>query len=177
MASKNKVAKLKNLYCVPGMLKNKTSGLKLKRTAFYTSADRQELKKETEKSLKEFTEKMTEEEKAEEYADWFWGASPSERRAIKQAYLAGFKAGKDMAEADLATIAYMQGAERFKTKWHKVADNDYPPCEKGNHTINVLTDCGDIAYYNYDEECWVAEPLSVEIDPPIAWCEIPKYEE
>ena len=32
---------------------------------------------------------MTDEEKAEEYADWFWGASPSERRAIKQAYLAG----------------------------------------------------------------------------------------
>ena len=28
-----------------------------KRTAFYTSADRQELKKETEKLLKEFTEK------------------------------------------------------------------------------------------------------------------------
>lgn len=27
-----------------------------------------------------------------------------------EAYLAGLKAGKDMAEADLATIAYMQGA-------------------------------------------------------------------
>lgn len=97
------------------------------------------------------------EEEAEEYADWFWGASPSERRAIKQAYLAGLKAGRP--------------------KWHKVADNDYPPCEKGNCTINVLTDCGDIAYYNYDEECWVAEPLSTEIDPPVAWCEVPKFEE
>ena len=32
---------------------------------------------------------MTDEEKAEKYADWFWGASPSERRAIKQAYLDG----------------------------------------------------------------------------------------
>lgn len=117
------------------------------------------------------------EEQAKEYADWFWGASPSERRAIKQAYLAGLKAGKDMTETDLATIAYMHGAERYKTKWHKVADRDYPPCEKGNCTINVLTDCGDIAYYNYDEECWVAEPLSTEIDLPIAWCEIPKYKE
>ena len=57
MASKNKVAKLKNSYCVPGMLKNKISKLKLKRVAFYTSADRQELKKETEKPLNEFTEK------------------------------------------------------------------------------------------------------------------------
>ena len=60
--------------------------------------------------------------------------------------------------------------------WHKVADGDYPPCERGNYSINVLTDCGDIAYYNYDMECWIAEPSSAEIDPPVAWCEIPKYE-
>ena len=53
MASKNKVAKLKNSYCVPGMLKNKASELKLKRTAFYTSADRQELNQEAEKLLED----------------------------------------------------------------------------------------------------------------------------
>ena len=53
MASKNKVAKLKNSYCVPGMLKNKASGLKLKRTAFYTSADRQELNNEVKKILED----------------------------------------------------------------------------------------------------------------------------
>ncbi len=53
MASENKVAKLKNSYCVPGMLKNKSSELKLKRVAFYTSADRQELDRETEKLLVE----------------------------------------------------------------------------------------------------------------------------
>ena len=57
MASKNKIAKLKNSYCTPGMLKNKASKLKLKKVAFYTSADRQELKKETEKLLKEVAEK------------------------------------------------------------------------------------------------------------------------
>ena len=53
MASKNKVAKLKNSYCVPGMLKNKASELKLKRTAFYTSADRQELNNEVKKILED----------------------------------------------------------------------------------------------------------------------------
>lgn len=53
MASENKVAKLKNSYCTPGMLKNKTSELKLKRVAFYTSSDRQELNRETEKLLEE----------------------------------------------------------------------------------------------------------------------------
>lgn len=53
MASKNKVAKLKNSYCTPGMLKNKASELKLKRVAFYTSSDRQELDRETEKLFEE----------------------------------------------------------------------------------------------------------------------------
>lgn len=58
MASKNKSAKLKNSYCVPGMLKNKASELKLKRVAFYTSSDRQELDQETEKLLEENGEKI-----------------------------------------------------------------------------------------------------------------------
>lgn len=53
MASKNKVAKLKNSYCAYGMLKNKASELKLKRVAFYTSSDRQELNRETEKLFEE----------------------------------------------------------------------------------------------------------------------------
>ena len=53
MASENKVAKLKNSYCVPGMLKNKASKLKLKRVAFYTSSDRQELNRESEKLLED----------------------------------------------------------------------------------------------------------------------------
>ena len=53
MASKNKVAKLKNSYCSPGMLKNKASELKLKRTAFYASSNRQELNNEVEKILED----------------------------------------------------------------------------------------------------------------------------
>ena len=53
MASETKVAKLKNSYCVPGMLKNKASELKSKRIAFYTSADRQELNNEVEEILEE----------------------------------------------------------------------------------------------------------------------------
>ena len=61
MASKNKVAKLKNSYCLPGMLKNKASELKLKRTAFYTSADRQELNNEVEKILEDEYDKVLEE--------------------------------------------------------------------------------------------------------------------
>ena len=70
---------------------------------------------------------------------------------------------------------FLTGLAEGRPKWHSVADGDYPPCERGNYSINVLTDCGDIAYYNYDMECWVAEPSNAEIDPPVAWSEIPKY--
>ena len=77
---------------------------------------------------------------------------------MSQAFLAGLKAGR-------------------QEKWHNVAKGDYPPCEKGSFTINVLTDRGEIAYYDYNLECWIVEPSSAEIDPPIAWCEIPKFEE
>ena len=79
------------------------------------------------------------------------------KKEVTDIYIAGFKAGKP--------------------KWHKVIDGDYPPCERGNCSINIFTDKGGIAYYNYDMECWVAEPSSAEIDPPVAWCETPRYEE
>lgn len=78
------------------------------------------------------------------------------KKEVTDIYIAGFKAGKP--------------------KWHKVADGDYPPCERGNYSINIFTDKGNIAYYNYDMECWVAEPSSAEIDPPIAWCELPTFD-
>lgn len=80
---------------------------------------------------------------------------------------------KEIAELK-AQIEKMKCCEN-QPKWHKVADGDYPPYEKGNYTINVFTDSGEIAYYNYDFDCWIAEPASAEIDPPIAWCELPKY--
>ena len=100
---------------------------------------------------------MTYEEMAYEYAKYDDNGRVSVNDDKFKAFLAGFKAGKP--------------------KWHKVADGNYPPCEKGYYTVNVLTNYGDIAYYDYNDGCWIAEPSSVEIDPPIAWCEIPKYTE
>ena len=107
---------------------------------------------------------MTDEEMAVEYADknvligsFVYRSCYDVYYDVKQAFLAGLKAGRP--------------------KWHKVSDGDYPPCERGNYSINVLTDRGDIAYYNYDDESWIAEPSSAEIDPPKAWCKIPRFEE
>ena len=45
------------------------------------------------------------EKEAEKYADWFWGASPSEKRAIEQAYQQGAEFGYNKAN-----------------EWHRVSD-------------------------------------------------------
>ena len=99
---------------------------------------------------------MTDEEMAEEYSTENWEYY-EDSKALKQAYLAGLKAGRP--------------------QWHKVADGYYPPYDKCNCSINVFTNSGHIAYYNYDDECWIEVVSVIEINPPIAWCEIPKYTE
>ena len=111
---------------------------------------------------------MTDEEMAEEY---FKSVCKDYNEEKERTGVRHYWVGFDLKNAFLA------GLKAGRPEWNKVADGDYPPCEKGNYTINVLTDCGDIAYYDYNENCWIAEPSSVEIDPPIAWCEIPKYTE
>lgn len=90
----------------------------------------------------------------------------SDIATAKRHYLAGVEAGKGMVAAGIATVAYMQGAERYKTKWHKVADGDVP----GNYRY-VWTNVG--ACY-YDEAGWWDD--FGELQNVIAWCE-PKFEE
>ena len=126
---------------------------------------------------------MTDKEMAEKYVDALLNKDDAEINKFLDEKLGDLQLNERQAGTILGIIkgigicSFLAGLKAGKPKWHKVADGDYPPCEKGNHTINVLTDCGNIAYYNYDEECWVAEPASAETEPPIAWCEIPKYEE
>ena len=120
---------------------------------------------------------MTDEEKAEEWLDERYLKDMGVRKPCKEAFLAGLKAGKDMAETDLATIAYMQGAERYKTKWHDLQKdpNDVPRAcsivldENGDK----ITYCGGgiwTVYSDYYEK-------DIEAGSPKAWCEIPKFEE
>ena len=81
---------------------------------------------------------------------------------------AELKAGKDMADTDLATIAYMQGAERYKTKWHNLQKdpNDVP-----NDNRYVWTNVG--AGY-HDNDGWWND--FGRLQNVIAWCE-PKFKE
>ena len=102
---------------------------------------------------------MTDEEKAEEYADSFWGASPSTQRAIKQAYLAGLKAG-------------------IQEKWHDLRKN---PDDLPESSIfhEVLNQNGIKMYYDDVLKKWnrYYNGIIVQAQIPIAWCEIPKFKE
>ena len=109
---------------------------------------------------------MTDEERAEEWLAARYLKGMGVIKPCKEAFLAGLKAGKDMAETDLATIAYMQGGERYKPKWHKVADGDLPKDAR-----YVWTNVG--AGYHDDDGWW--DDFG-RLQNVIAWCE-PKFEE
>lgn len=117
---------------------------------------------------------MTDEEMAEEFASngYALGCTKSSFEIAKKSFLAGLKAGKDMAEADLATIAYVQGAERYRTKWHDLRKdpNDVP-----NNCRYVWTNVG-AGYYDDDKDCPCWRDEFGRTQGVIAWCE-PKFEE
>ena len=133
--------------------------------------------------------KMTDEEKAEEYAENEQCAHCSNPQYcqgkdecydfanIKSHFLAGLEAGKDMASTDLATVAYMQGAERYKLKWHDLRKdpNDLP-----EPYTTVLDENSDkVEYIGYGKWQVYSEYYErySEVDPPIAWCELPTFKE
>ena len=121
---------------------------------------------------------MTDEEMAEEYAYNKWTDYPEKQEVAEQAYLAGLKAGKDMAEADLATISYMQGAERYKTKWHRISDGDLPK-ENKLYLVEIKDNGLAIAFFNgrHWETRYNLGDSGHCVETVIAWCEIPKYTE
>ena len=88
---------------------------------------------------------------------------PNVIKEIKQAYLAGLKAGRP--------------------KWHKVADGDLPK-EEGEYLVCYETDDGNyrnifiLNYTEYDESLhWCYDAFKTYGEGVIAWCEIPKYTE
>lgn len=102
---------------------------------------------------------------------------------MEQAYLAGLKAGKEMAETDLATVAYMQGAERYRPKWHDLR-KDPTDVPKENVTVLLLTEVEPVTA-RYDNKYEAFFRLGDKLDyrvfiapmSYIAWCEIPKFKE
>ena len=110
---------------------------------------------------------MTDEEMAYEYAKYEDNGRVSVNDDKFKAFLAGLKAGR--------------------TKWHKVADGDLP-----EYGVEVLDENGDKVRYEMEGYAgysgqlpslsgWIAyseyEERDVEVDAPIAWCEVPQYTE
>lgn len=113
---------------------------------------------------------MTDEEMAEDYAKGLCKTCTVDtcrystiqtcaiKESIKQAHLAGLKAGRP--------------------KWHKVADGDLPKVG-----VQVLSEQGTLVIYKGDGFYWVEySPNADNIklrkwEEPSAWCEIPKYTE
>ena len=125
---------------------------------------------------------MTDEEKAREWVRTNSGYSTKEfhgKKAI-EAFLAGFKAGKETEREYVKNNAFTsmkeQGLFPFG-KWHNLRKdpNDLPLVYS-----TVLDENGDkVEYIEYGKWQAYSEYYEryYEVDPPIAWCEIPKFEE
>ena len=78
----------------------------------------------------------------------------------KRSYIDGFK----------------DGLEAGKSKWHKVADGDLP-----KDFVHVLNEKGNKVMYDARERTWQKYSECCEdyvaAEQPVAWCEVPKFEE
>ena len=126
--------------------------------------------------------KLTDEEMSEEWLDERYLKDMGVRKPCKEAFLAGLRAGKDMVETDIATIAYMQGAERYKMKWHDLRKNpDDLPKESGYYIVSrysnylrIKRHSQTLYFIKGKRNGWNTKMDKTQI---IAWCEIPKFEE
>ena len=97
---------------------------------------------------------------------------------IKQAYLAGLKAGRETereyVENNAFTSMKEQGLFPFG-KWHKVADGDLPK-NRRNIYVAYLNGYNEIVttIASFRHKFWVFDGHKTECEV-IAWCELPKY--
>lgn len=96
---------------------------------------------------------------------------------LKYAYLTALRVGSQLDKVyhEDANEGKWVKREDSKTKWHRVADGELPSTlstvldEDGNKVEYI--GCGKwVAYSDYYEEY-------VEVDSPIAWCEVPTFNE
>ena len=136
---------------------------------------------------------MTDEEMAEKYAKGLCKTCKVDvcryskiktcttKESLKQAYLAGLKAGRETEREYVKNNAFTsmkeQGLFPFG-KWHKVADGDLPK-ENKLYLVQIKDNGLAIAYFNGQH--WETRYNLGEsghcVETVIAWCEIPKFEE
>ena len=126
---------------------------------------------------------MTKEElnqEAEEWLDERYLKDMGVRKPCKEAYLAGFKAGRETEKEYVRNNAFTsmkeQGLFPFG-EWHDLRKN---PNDLPQVHSTVLDESGDKITYRGGGIWTVYSDFyekGIDADPPIAWCEIPKFEE
>ena len=119
---------------------------------------------------------MTDEEMAEKYAIENWEhyeEGQNDSKALKQAFLAGFKAGREIEREYVKNNAFTsmkeQGLFPF-VKWHDLRKdpNDLP---KEDCEIITLHENGNKNIQKWKNGNWT----NAIVIPVIAWCEIPTF--
>lgn len=97
---------------------------------------------------------------------------------IEQAYIAGYNdcEAEHKDDMDLATIAFLQGADRARVKWHK--PSEMLPID--NKEVLCLL-WGSYYIGNYEKSIdgikrWHFDAFTEDTEEVTAWCEIPRYE-
>ena len=104
---------------------------------------------------------MTDEEMAKQFADGY--ATPDVEPTLR------------MHLYECSKKSFLAGLITGRPQWHKVADGDLPEVH-----LTVLNEIGDQVKYRgegkWEEYSGYYEEY-VEVEAPIAWCEMPKYTE
>ena len=100
------------------------------------------------------------------------------RKPCKEAFLAGLKAGREIEREYVKNNAFTsmkeQGLFPF-AKWHNLRKNskDLP-----DTCMNIINQDGEKVRYDYVNKVWRTDDANDYIcDTPIAWCEVPTFEE
>lgn len=137
---------------------------------------------------------MTDKEMAEEYFEELRKKKisfniPNVNKEIKQAFLAGLKAGSKLDKVwhdyDAGEDCYEDThegrwvkRESGRPEWHDLRKNPTDLPERINSTSpiskTVLNQIGTSCYYHYGLKCWHNWSFT-KIATPIAWCEIPTF--
>ena len=124
---------------------------------------------------------MTDEEKlAEEWLDEKYLKDMGVRKPCKEAWLAGFKAGRETEKEYVRNNAFTsmkeQGLFPFG-KWNRISDGDLPK-ENKLYLVEIKDNGLAIAYFNgqHWETRYNLGDSGHCVETVIAWCELPKFE-
>ena len=101
----------------------------------------------------------------------------AEKYCIHQKLLEDVRDNICKAFEDGATFGYQKGVQKLDKKWHDLRKNPKDLPEPHSTVLDENVD--KIEYIGYDKWEVYSEYYEryIEVDPPIAWCEVPTFKE